>query len=259
MYNSRYTNVGARRINFLPFVQDEYSGGPFGFQRIIRSGVYPISWSVHAEPSLSVYYGLKADYVVLDVFYDPQALLIGERYDWSKGHLNSLDDRLVEKGGLKFGIAFKYLQLGYAFAGGKHGIRAGEEFLDMSFSSGRVFTKFMYRLYTAELQAGSDGSGTDHQGTQDEGGRDYSYSMSVVRINLEAPIGKKFSGRLSLLQRRLDDGNSVDHSFRYDSVYRTVSFFANWRLDYRWTAVLLTIQEFQEAEATFKNTGDEFS
>ncbi len=248
MFGSRYANVGARQVNFLPLVQDEYSEGPFGFQRIVRSGVAPLAWGLHEEPTVQVFYGLKADYVHLEVFFDPTSPLIGTQYNYSQGQLNSIDDRLVEKGGLEFGFDFGYASLYTAFTEGNMAIRAKDYFAANSFGSSRSGISVQYNYYKLGFYLGTDTVELDDPMTQ---------AFHFAKVFAQGPLVPGLRLRAQLIQRRLVDQSSNLAPMHYDSSSQTASGQFDWDLNYRWTIYLLGSVERLNAKfvAPDGNTG----
>jgi hypothetical protein len=243
LIGSRYANVGARQVNFLPLVQDEYSEGPFGFQRVVRSGVAPLAWGLHEEPTVQVFYGLKADYIHVDVFFDPTSPLIGPRYNYSKGQLDDLDDRLVEKGGLEFGFDFGHFSLFTAFTSGNIGIRANDTFEDAAFSSSRSGLSAQYNYYKVGFYAGSD-----YFHISD----DVQLNLRFLKIFATTPISSRLTLKSQLISRQLADASSSsDAPFAYESDSQTIACEADWDLNYRWTVYLLGSLERRAADVKF--------
>lgn len=142
LLGSRYSNVGARRANFLPYVQSQSSSGPFLFQYEAVSGVLPRRWGLHSEPMPQAGFSMKDAYVAFDCYLDPTQLLIGSRYRWSKEDLNSTDARLIEPLGARFAIDWKYVALSTGFTTGEAAARHGEAFERATVP----FTNFHLRL-----------------------------------------------------------------------------------------------------------------
>ena len=245
---SRYTNVGARRINFLPLVENEYSDGPFGFQRVLRSGVSPLEWGIHEEPNLQVFYGLRADYVHLEMFFDPQSLLIGKRYEWNKNQLNSVDDRLVEVGGMEFGVAYGNFSLLVASTGGKIAIKAGDTFAKGGFAMTRLGLRYQRNKLRLSLYGGGSDVQLDDDVTED-------FLFLKARLETEITEGRRFV--LQWIRRSLTPRGDEKSLLQYKSLSQTISIESQWDLDYRWTLFLLPSLELQQAAGTPKNDAEE--
>ncbi len=249
MIGSRYTNVGARQVNLLPFVRAELSEGPFGFQRVLLSGVSPLTWGLHEEPNAQVFYGLKADYVHLEVFFDPTAILIGSRYSWSKDQLNTLDDRIVETGGGEFGFDFGWFSLYVVTSGGHLGIRVRDEFIDSSFGLVRVAVLGQYYNHRAILYFGnqsmslSDGISTE---------------LGFAKLRVETPVTSKLKLASQFIRRTLkDDSNPDEAAFIYNNTTDTISVQTDWALDYRWAFYGLFSVEKQKNNGKLKSQSEE--
>ena len=247
LISSRYTNVGGRRINFLPLVEDELSEGPFSFQRVVRSGVAPLQWSIQDEPNLQVFYGMKADYIHTELFLDPMLVLIGDRYDWSKGQLNRYDERLVETGGLEFGIDIGNFSVMFLSLGGKMGIRH-----DGVFGKGNFGTGAFGASYQSNLTRFLFYSGTGEVPIEFDDNTDGKWTLSHRKFILESPFTETFKTRISWLTRRLGDQRKEGAAaapIRFESAYDTVSAQLDWDLSYRWTLSSLVAVESQRIES----------
>jgi hypothetical protein len=153
--NTRYTNVGVRQTNFLPFIEDEFSSDIFSYQHVIKSGSIPVRWSFQDEPQLQVYYGLKADYIHLDMFLDPSVILLGEKYQWSSEQIKSVDDRFVEMFGLKFGLDYEKISLFVVVASGEGGIRNDQYFMPQNMDALRGGLAFFHHDMSVDFSAGN--------------------------------------------------------------------------------------------------------
>lgn len=242
MIGSRYAQVGSRQINFLPLVQDQFSDGPFGFQRVVRSGVAPLSWGLHEEPTVQVFYGLKADYVHLEVFFDPTSPLIGSQYNYSKGQLNSIDDRLVEKGGLEFGFDVGRFSLFTAFSEGNMGIRAEDFFAEGTFGSTRTGLSYQYNYYKAGFYIGRDEVSLIEE---------MSHDFSFLKVFAQGPLTPHIDLKVQAIERDLTDvGHHINKPVTYNSKSSTIAVEADWDVNYRWTFRLLTSIERRAADMT---------
>jgi len=114
-YPSRY-GASESRTNLTPILIDEFSSGPFGYQRQFLTGTAPIYSSIHEEPQTQIYYSFKADYFHLQAFLDPNVVLVGTKYKWGIQDVPlNHDDRSKEIGLLEFG--FDYGQFAFNFYG----------------------------------------------------------------------------------------------------------------------------------------------
>lgn len=242
MIGGRYAQVGSRQVNFLPLVQDEYSDGPFGFQRVVRSGVAPLDWGLHEEPTVQVFYGLKADYVHMEVFFDPTAPLIGSQYNYSKGQLESVDDRLIEKGGLEFGFDVGRFSLYTAFSEGNMAVRANDFFKDNSFAASRTGLSYQYNYYKVGLYAGSNAVALTE---------DLKHQFAFLKVFARGPLGPNLDLKVQLIERSLRDvGSDPDEPVAYNGESQTVAAEVDWDLNYRWTARALVSVERRTADMT---------
>jgi hypothetical protein len=205
--------------------------------------VAPLAWGLHEEPTVQVFYGLKADYIHVDVFFDPTSPLIGPRYNYSKGQLDDLDDRLVEKGGLEFGFDFGHFSLFTAFTSGNIGIRANDTFEDAAFSSSRSGLSAQYNYYKVGFYAGSD-----YFHISD----DVQLNLRFLKIFATTPISSRLTLKSQLISRQLADASSSsDAPFAYESDSQTIACEADWDLNYRWTVYLLGSLERRAADVKF--------
>lgn len=244
---SRYANVGARQANFLPLVQDELSEGPFGFQRVVRSGVAPLAWGLHEEPTVQVFYGLKADYVHLEVFFDPTSPLIGPQYNYQKGQLNAIDDRLVEKGGLEFGFDFGLASVFFATSEGNVAFRVKDFFEDASFGLLRTGLSIQYDYFRAGFYLGSDNVAySDHLK------QELRFAKLFASGNLRPTL--KMTGQV--IRRELRDRSDNLRPALYHGQSDTLAIQTDFDLSYRWTVYSLFSLERQKANGTATASGD---
>ena len=83
--SSRYGASHDRANNFTPYLVNDFSAGPFGFQSELKTGAGPLLQTIHEEPQTQMYYRLKADYFHFTGMVDPNLLLVGQKYKWSAG------------------------------------------------------------------------------------------------------------------------------------------------------------------------------
>lgn len=240
MLNSRYGNVGARQINFLPLVVDEYSEGPFDYQRIIRTGVYPISWGTHAEPMLQVYYGVKVDYIHFNFFIDPSRILIGDEYYYSRNHLNTFDVRMVEVGGLDFGFDFGKMSLSVLSTSGEQALRAQDYFYKFDYDLARFAFRFHFNEYTLMLTSGYSHSPEVEiidLPTQGNTVGEDSFAQSrldVKSMHLSGPLGPQTQFSAMVIRRSIEDITDHATRARFDTSTTSLSGMFSYDLDYRW-------------------------
>jgi hypothetical protein len=238
---SRYSNVGSRQTNFLPLVENELSEGPFGYQRLVRSGVAPLAWSIHEEPIVQVYYGLKADYIHFEAFFDPTSPLIGAQYDYSKGQLNKVDERLIEKGGVEFGLDLGYFALAIAYSEGDMAIRAGDYFANQGWGLSRLGVHFQYNYWKAGFYAGNSTVELDDE---------LQHGFTFVKLYGSGRIGP-LAVKGQYISRTLSDTSGTTAAAHYDSRSDTLACQADWDVSYRWTIYGLVSLEKQAAAVSF--------
>lgn len=244
MIGSRYTNIGSRQTNFLPLVENELSEGPFGFQRLVRSGVAPLLWAIQEEPIVQAYYGLKADYIHFEVFFDPTAPLIGSQYQYSKGQLNDIDDRLIETAGVEFGADYRFASIAFAYTEGQLALRGYDNFAKNSWSLGRVGLHLQYNHWRLGFYAGSTTIDLDEKTRNDLVYFKTYGSGRLGRLGIKAQY----------ISRQLKDLSAASAALRYESKNDTLALETNWDLNYRWTLNTLGSLEFQNSQ--FSSTND---
>ena len=235
---SRYANVGARQANFLPIVQDEFSEGPFGFQRVARSGLYPILWSLHDEPVVQVFYGINADYIHLEVFFDPLLVLIGKQYEWQKDQLNNIDDRLIENAGGEFGFNFGRFSIFAAATLGSYAFRSDDQFELGSFGAPKLGLKFQHLYHVLSAYVGRSTIVTDFGNAK---------TLNFFRVNNQIRLSEAHQLRFSVLGRKITDAgySDKDKYFGYTGTAYAASGQWDWAINHRWTSnLLLSVENF---------------
>lgn len=240
---SRYANVGARQTNFLPLVEDQFSEGPFGFQRVVRSGVSPLSWGIHEEPVVQVFYGLKADYIHLDVFVDPTSIMIGRQYDWKKDQLDSIDDRYSEPAGAEFGFDIGNFSLFFVSSSIDAGVRVHDFFLHQTFALTRGGLSYQWIDWKIAFYVGQS------QFERQESRIQYKFALNFFKVLLDFPLPYKTKGSLQLINRKLISDEFPDGSYSGDS--KTVALRVDVPFQYRWTFFGLFSAENQTTEGAF--------
>jgi hypothetical protein len=175
-FGSRH-GASDRRSNLTPLLTDELSLGPFGYQHVIMTGSAPNRLLIHEEPQTQVYYAFKAAYFHASVFFDPNLVLVGNKYTWRYSDFsgNDANDRWVESFLIELGFDIGNFSLqivpvsvGSIGMGGKVGYRAVDQDL------WRVGPRFVNRLFQADITAGTTGSDGDR--------------FTYARANVDVPL-----------------------------------------------------------------------
>ena len=166
-----------RRNNLTPLLTDELSLGPFGYQHIIMTGSAPNRLLIHEEPQTQIYYAFKAAYFHASVFFDPNLVLVGNKYAWRYSDFsnNDANDRWVESFLIELGFDIGNLSLQIVPVsvasigmGGKVGYRKDDQNL------WRIGPRFVHRLFQADFTVGTTRGGGDR--------------LSYARANLDVPL-----------------------------------------------------------------------
>lgn len=153
---SRYGASKTRENNFTPYLVNEFSSGPFGFQSIFTSGSGPIPQSVHEETQTQVYYRMKADYFHFSAMVDPSLLLVGSKYKWAPNDLTSTDMRAVESAFAELGFDYDRFALELYVGGSVETAgRFGDLFARNNLSLPRLGLRYQGYTWTANLIAGA--------------------------------------------------------------------------------------------------------
>lgn len=212
-YGSRH-GASDRRNNFTPLLTDELSLGPFGYQHVIMTGSAPNRLLVHEEPQTQVFYAFKAAYFHASVFFDPNVVLVGNKYDWRysdfSGHRANdrwVESFLIEMGfdiGL-FSMQIVPVSVGDVGMGGKLGYRLSIPNL------WRAGPRLVHRRFQADITAGTN--------TGDHGANRFVYA----RANLDIPLTARTTVGWSGIYRSIDakddapwrtnDGANVAHTY----------------------------------------------
>lgn len=103
---SRYGASASRSNNFTPLLRDEFSAGPFAYQRVFITGSGPHPSSVHDEAQTQATYQFKADYFHMELMADLSFILIGSKYRWNSNDFNGPDMRLNDVVRIAMGADF---------------------------------------------------------------------------------------------------------------------------------------------------------
>lgn len=222
MSEARYGASSNRKNNFTPFLVNQHSSGPFGFQSEFRSGSGPIPSSIHEETQTQVYYRFKADYFHFSALVDPNLLLVGSKYKWQPQDLWNKDARAVESASIEMGFDYGRLSLEF-FSGASTdvAVRLGDRFDQSNLGVG----KLGLRLYGLKwyLQLISGGSSSYE-----------AYAFHVHRLNFNYRPSANWEFLWSGIHRDLKyDGIHVSGNYD-DFVFESTSLTAAAYIQYRW-------------------------
>jgi hypothetical protein len=145
-----------RRGRFAPLVIDELSMGPFRFQHLFLTGVTPNPALLHEEPQTQIYYRFKAAYFHASIMFDPELILVGEKYKWRGLDLDpSADIRMSEMFALDLGFDLGPFSLQiYPIVAGNIAMRVGNQFFGHVPNLWRLGPRFTFRRMEGELIVG---------------------------------------------------------------------------------------------------------
>jgi hypothetical protein len=246
---SRYTTSGARQANLIPFVSDEKSDGPFGFQRRILSGPEPISWAIHEEPVVQVSYAMKGDYFNLHGYIDPSSILIGRKYEWSATSLSQYDERVVEKAGGVFGFDYGYFGLFGGFTSIELGVRSRDIFSQANGTLSRFGLRWQMPTFRMEAIIGS----TSFDKNVD--GQEFSGTVDFMRFNLAYNINSRLKISPQFIQRKIENENTLPVKANMNAETQTLVAGIDWQINYRWQ---LNVQPSFESQHVQGNDGQPF-
>lgn len=224
--NSRYGSSSNRKNNFTPFLENQTSAGPFGFQSTFRTGSGPLYSTIHEENQTQVYYRLKADYFHFSAMFDPSLLLVGRRYSWNKDDLELYDVRAVESAAIEFGFDYQRWALELHIAGAENfGARAGDDFRRGSMNLPRFGLRYQRPTWMAHVFGGSNSANFG--------------KLSMMRANLEYTPGRFQRYVFSVIKRdlifdSLEDTQPGNKLFRVEGDSVTAAAYGYFRFKSRY-------------------------
>lgn len=172
---SRYGASASRSNNFTPLLRDEFSSGPFSFQRAFITGSGPHPSSMHDEPQTQATYEFKADYFRMELMADLSFILIGSKYRWNAEDSGVNDIRLNDVARIKMGFDRGAFSFGfYPVSTINAGLYAGGRFREASTNVARFYG--MFRLPEWWLSADFGNGGGDNT------------SLGFLRLNVGREI-----------------------------------------------------------------------
>lgn len=229
---SRYGSSKTRDNNFTPFLVNEFSGGPFGFQSIFTSGSGPLPQSIHEETQTQVYYRMKADYFHFSGMVDPGLLLVGDKYKWAANDLGPVDMRAVESAYVEFGFDYGKMALEFFLGGAiEQSARYGDLFARQNLGLPRVGLSYQGYTWKADVMGGSANSNGQ--------------AIHLLRANFEWEPSRNQRFLFSVIDRKLDfsgeDQVGPSHpvlTFQASNDSKTVAAYGYWRFKARYWAGL---------------------
>jgi len=234
--SSRYGASRNRQNNFTPLLVNEYSSGPFGFQREFKTGAGPIPMSIHEEPQTQVFYRMKADYFHFSAMVDPGLLLVGQRYRWESNDLDNVDiranDTAIVEAGFDYGrMAFEFHLGGATNLGARH----GDLFNRGTLAVPKIGLRYQSRTWMLNVFGGS--------GSRSES------KISILRANLEIQERKSRRFLISLIQRGMSfdgpDSRTPTTTFQVRGKSQTFAAYGYWRYRTRyWIGLMAALEKF---------------
>jgi hypothetical protein len=230
---SRYGASKNRQNNFTPFLVNEFSGGPFGFQSELKTGAGPLLMGLHEEPQTQFYYRMKADYFHFTGMVDPGLLLVGSKYKWFAEDMNDTDIRANDATLIEFGFDWGRFGLEFHLGGATNmGARSEDLFHRETLSVPKFGFRWQAKTWMVNLFGGS-GSGDKA-------------SIDMLRLNLEFMAKKYRRFVFSLINKTmafdgLDDATHAPFSVKGES--QTAAAYGYWRVKTRyWVGVMAAVE-----------------
>lgn len=234
--NSRYGASKHRQNNFTPYLTNEFSSGPFGFQSEFKSGAGPILHSLHEEPQTQVFYRMKADYFHFEAMVDPSLLLVGSKYKWFAEDLDDVDIRANDSAMIEMGFDYGRFAVEFHMGGATNvGARSNGLFQRDTLGVSKFGFRYQANTWTFNIFGGaSDGSRA---------------SVGVFRANLEINPVKYRRFAFSFIQRSLDfKGLDIltNAPFEVNGESQTFAAYGYWRVKSRyWFGTLLAVENLK--------------
>mgnify|MGYP004268698073 FL=1 len=253
---SRYGSSKNRNNSFIPFIRSELTEGPFGFQRVLVTGVAPMNFGIHEEPQFQASYQMKSSYVHFSIMVDISRFNIGqEKYKWSPDEMESYDDRENEihsiSGGFDYGEwSVDVSIMNTVYYAIKHDSLFHKDDIEMSkngiFYHNRFFRIEFFQGFGMDKKPEPvplDGAKNKFEEAAIEAYNEsllsiqnFNTKLNFYRLNLELYNFKFFSPTYSLIQKSLQfkrenaPGESQGE-FRYSSKSLTNALFLDYSLD----------------------------
>ena len=254
---SRYGGSETRTNNFTPMLVDELHLGPFRYQHIFLSGATPNQALLHNEAQAQLYYRFKAAYFHASIFFDPNIVLVGEKYRWRASDLEDedRDDRFNEIIAIEFGFDYGPLALELTPAVAAQSVVKGPGFFEATseLNLWRVGLRLRQRTWEAQLFGGFanvDGFASDEQEMDFVGDSrwEYLYGRANVSFSPHPRVGAIVSAVYRKLSYRIDTFGAGD--LTYDSTSVSTAIQGWFALSHRFNVGGNAILEIQSREAT---------
>lgn len=237
MAGSRYGASKNRKNNFAPYLVDERSEGPFGFQSLFKTGSGPILQSIHEETQTQVYYRMKADYFHFTGMVDPNLLLVGSKYNWAPDDMSAYDIRANETSILEMGFDYKNYSIEFYANALNMGARSNDYFKKNTVGMTGVGLRYQSHRWILNLISGS-GEGED-------------FKISSLRVNIQWMPNKKHYWILSVINKNSSfsgfvEGNSTQPYFSVDAKSLTLAGYGYWQFKKRyWGGLMLSAESIE--------------
>lgn len=234
MGGSRYGASQNRKNNFAPYLVDERSDGPFGFQSLFKTGSGPLLQSIHEETQTQAYYRMKADYFHFTGMVDPNLLLVGSKYNWASDDMSAHDIRANETAMLELGFDYKKFAIEFYSGTVSIGARQNDYFRKNTVGLGRVGLRYQSHKWIFNILSGSS-SVSDFQ-------------ISFLRANIEWIPNRNYHFVMSAINRNLKFDGHVDENqsmprFSVDSKSTTLALYGYMKFKKRyWGGILLSAE-----------------
>jgi hypothetical protein len=259
---SRYGASSTRSNNFTPLLVDELALGPFRYQHLFQSGSAPNDMFLHHEAQSQIFYRFKAAYFHSSVFFDPNLLLVGTRYEWSEDDFEdeTLDDRLSETLGIEFGFDWGPFAVElYPAVLGQSALKLGDFFSDETeLNLWRVGVRLNFPDWRLQAAAGiTRAEGEDDRLVEIDGFPqaaffDTRWEYRYGRLNLGWTARHDLDLALSVIGRALDYQASIPapDGTHYDSTSVSTAVQASHDLSHRFSVGGHVIVEYQRREGS---------
>jgi hypothetical protein len=236
MGGARYGASHNRTNNFTPYLVNQFSSGPFGFQSEFKTGSGPLPQSIHEETQEQIYFRMKADYFHFTAMVDPNLLLVGTKYNWSQDELSNDDIRANESAMMELGFdygkfAFEFYPGGALNMAAKH----GSYFQQKAAAITRAGIRWQgYKWLLNVIVGGGSRSDSGH------------FTNSLLRVNVEWTPGPAQRYQVSFIARKLhaDAQDALTSSpFEVESTSTTFAGYGYFRFKRRyWAGVLAALE-----------------
>ncbi len=225
-----------RRNNMTPLLVDELSLGPFGYQHVIRTGSAPNRLLIHEEPQTQLFYAFKSAYFHASLFFDPNVVLVGSKYDWAAEDFHGVgaSDRWVEAFLIELGLDLGWFSMQLVpVSVGEIGVGGSGKHTEVDANLWRVGPRIATRTFQADVTAGFF--------TGNSGGMGQ-HKLRYARANLDVLLASGVTlGWTTIVRSVASDGDvyfvaerqGVDGFDHYDGRTLVNAFHVHWLLGHR--------------------------